>query len=870
MEPNIFRSLTARWALSITLAATSLALAAQQDQWPVRFEANGAKYQVFAPQPESITGERFTARMAVGVQRAQDEQPVFGAIWGDGVLALEPGARIGPLASFTVNDARFPSLSDEAELAAIREAITAELPRASGPISTEWLASTLKKEQQLGSSFANDAPEIIYTEKPSALVYIDGAPRYEQMKESLNDSDPVYATSGGIAIERVTNTPYMIMRPMGGDHYLYGSKLWFRSRAIEGPWRQVDNVPADLRAIGEKAESTAEVTASDDQRKVPEIVVRTTPAELLDLDGPPQFEPVQNTSLLYATNTNRNFFLDIGTQQYYLLASGRWFATRDAKSGPWNYVPSDKLPAAFASIPEGSKKDAVLAHISGTDAALDASRDANVPKTAQIDRSTASVTVTYQGSPEFARIAGTNVEYARNASTNVLRINGRYYVCDNAVWFEGDSPDGPWMVSTQVPAEVSSIPPSSPVYNVRYVYIYDSTPQYVYGGYTPGYLGSYGFGGSLFYGTGYNYGGGWGNYYNPWPTTWGFGMGYDPWNGWGFGGNWGWGWNYGGYGGFGHHAWGHGWWGSAYNNPHYFDPHHGGYYGHHNNGYGGYGQHAYNAQSSHASRPVGVYAGRNGAGIRPAPIARPLSGSNMKPAGADGTIGRPMTKPGTRPAFTDARGNTFGASVDGTKPTTASIWGRTPAQGRPAVAPSTTTVGTDRPVQRPITDARGNTYRPNTGDAVRNDNGSWGRVAPPAPARTEYNTTRPNSARPDVQSRPSGNQRPAYQQDPQRQAPQRNYSAPSAPRYNNGTQRGNSNGGYRPQQAPPSRTYSAPSAPRNNGGSRGGGYSGGGNRGGGGGSMHSGGGGGGSRGGGSIGGGSRGGGGGGSRGGGRR
>ena len=172
------------------------------------------------------------------------------------------------------------------------------------------------------------------------------------------------------------------------------------------------------------------------------------------------------------------------------------------------------MPPAFASIPEGSKKDAVLAHISGTDAALDASREASVPQTARIDRGTASVSVTYEGAPEFERISGTNVEFARNASTNVLRINGRHHVCDNAAWCEGDTPDGPWMVSTQVPEEVSSIPPNSPVYNVRYVYIYDSTPQYVYGGYTPGYLGSYGYGGSLFYGTGHYYGG-WGRWWRP-------------------------------------------------------------------------------------------------------------------------------------------------------------------------------------------------------------------------------------------------------------------------------------------------------------------------------------------------------------------
>lgn len=158
--------------MRLFLALGAISATAQEDLWPVRFETDGVYYQVFAPRPESITGERFTARMAVGVQRAQDDQPVFGAVWGDGVLALEDGARIGTLASFIVTDARFPSLGDKGELLAIRESISNELPGASGPINTDWLAAELKEEQQAGSGFSNEAPEIIYTEKPSALVFI--------------------------------------------------------------------------------------------------------------------------------------------------------------------------------------------------------------------------------------------------------------------------------------------------------------------------------------------------------------------------------------------------------------------------------------------------------------------------------------------------------------------------------------------------------------------------------------------------------------------------------------------------------------------------------------------------------------------------
>jgi hypothetical protein len=46
-------------------------------------------------------------------------------------------------------------------------------------------------------------------------------------------------------------------------------------------------------------------------------------------------------------------------------------------------------------------------------------------------------------------------------------------------------------VATSRPDDVESIPASNPHYNVKYVHVYDSTPDVVYVGYTPGYYGSY-------------------------------------------------------------------------------------------------------------------------------------------------------------------------------------------------------------------------------------------------------------------------------------------------------------------------------------------------------------------------------------------
>ena len=117
--------------------------------------------------------------------------------------------------------------------------------------------------------------------------------------------------------------------------------------------------------------------------------------------------------------------------------------------------------------------------------------------------------VEYDGEPEFEPVEGTDdLNYARNTGATVLETDRVYYLLEDGVWYVSSSPHGPWAVSDHRPGELETIEPSSPVYNTKYVHVYDSTPEVVYVGYTPGYIGSYVYGPTLVYGTGY--------YYHPW------------------------------------------------------------------------------------------------------------------------------------------------------------------------------------------------------------------------------------------------------------------------------------------------------------------------------------------------------------------
>jgi hypothetical protein len=142
------------------------------------------------------------------------------------------------------------------------------------------------------------------------------------------------------------------------------------------------------------------------------------------------------------------------------------------------------------------------------------------------------------------------------------------------VWFVAAAATGPWSVADSVPeAEIAQIPPSAPVYNLTHVHVYDSTPEVVYVGYTPGYMWSFPYYGVPVYGTGWYYPPYRGGIYYPRPPTWGLHVGYNPWTGWSYGVSWSNGFMSfgvsfgGGWGGYGPGRCCGGWYGGGYRGP---------------------------------------------------------------------------------------------------------------------------------------------------------------------------------------------------------------------------------------------------------------------------------------------------------------
>ena len=181
----------------------------------------------------------------------------------------------------------------------------------------------------------------------------------------------------------------------------------------------------------------------------------------------------------------------------------------------------------------------MLASVAGTIPAQEALIANSVPQTATVQREQATLDVKYDGGAKFVSIAGTTLSYAQNTPIPVIKVTPTsYYALHNAVWFVGNDPYGPWTVATSVPTVIYAIPATSPVHYVTYVRIYGVTPDVVYVGYTPGYMGTvvapYG---TVVYGTGYAYAPWVGAVWYAPPMTYGFGatVAYSTWGGWNVG-----------------------------------------------------------------------------------------------------------------------------------------------------------------------------------------------------------------------------------------------------------------------------------------------------------------------------------------------
>ncbi len=512
------------------------------DKWPKTAEVDGAKWTIYQPQLESWDGYHLQAQAAVSVLEPGAKDPIFGVLKATAVTEVDRLSRIVHFYNLKIESVNFPSVPDKA--AQFQNTLQTMLSQATLAPSLDRMQAALavtQAEQKARSvPVQNQPPTFIFSQSPAVLVDIDG--------------EPVWRSVEGSDLVRVLNTRALILGNKSGKVYLHLFDGFMEASTLSGPWTVAMAGPAGGEKIAkELAEKNVvdlmegppdEKTKKEPSLKdgAPKVIVVTAPTELIVTHGPPDWEQINGANLLYIKNTTGSIFKDLNNQYTYVLATGRWFRSQDM-DGPWEHVDGRNLPSDFAAIPDTSPKENVKASVPGTPQAQEAVIANEIPQTARVDREKTQFTPQVSGSPELKPIPDTSMNYVFNSPAPIIMVSSdQWYAVHNGVWFTSSSLNGHWVVATSVPAVIYSIPPSSPVYYVTYVKIYDVTPSYVVVGYTPGYMGTVvDSAGVVVYGTGYAYVPYIGPtvWYSP-PITYGYAANptWTPWTGWIIGFGW--------------------------------------------------------------------------------------------------------------------------------------------------------------------------------------------------------------------------------------------------------------------------------------------------------------------------------------------
>jgi hypothetical protein len=194
------------------------------------------------------------------------------------------------------------------------------------------------------------APAIYYSTTPAEIVVFRGLPSFSP----ISGTQLTYATNTDSDVFRYT--------PTNAYYYLTAGR-WFTATRPLGPWTfATDNLPPDFSKIpsgspaGRVLTSVPGTPQAEDAVMLAQIPVTATvdPAKAaanvkVAYSGPPQFAPIQGTSLSYATNTP-NKVIKVG-DLYYLCFQGVWFMSTTPQ-GPWQTAPS--VPPAIYTIPPNS------------------------------------------------------------------------------------------------------------------------------------------------------------------------------------------------------------------------------------------------------------------------------------------------------------------------------------------------------------------------------------------------------------------------------------------------------------------------------------------------------------------------------------
>src|SRR5688572_6934814 len=216
------RLVLASWFVLLTPGLIAVPTPMDEDApWPRTRLTNGHTVTLHLPQVERWTSNSFTARAAVEVKPAKAKTELLGVVWFEAQGSVDRSNRLVTLDRLEITKGNFPTATDNGSNAL--SIVRSVLPGGARTVSLDYLVTALGFVQAAArqgvSGLKHKPPQIIWATNRSVLVLIDG--------------EPVLRRIAGTALDRVINTPALLIHDKGSARfYLSGAGRWFAAARI--------------------------------------------------------------------------------------------------------------------------------------------------------------------------------------------------------------------------------------------------------------------------------------------------------------------------------------------------------------------------------------------------------------------------------------------------------------------------------------------------------------------------------------------------------------------------------------------------------------------------------------------------------------
>ncbi len=146
----------------------------------------------------------------------------------------------------------------------------------------------------------------------------------------------------------------------------------------------------------------------------PKIIVMTSPAILITIDGEPQRRKIKDTEFERVFNTTFPIVYDPDDEEYYFYGTSVWFKTEDLIAGEWEYIksPPDEIEELF--------KDKSATPQPAPPADPEAASPEDLKKAKIVVSTVPAELIVCLGEPNLAPIAGDQLLYVTNTGSDVF------------------------------------------------------------------------------------------------------------------------------------------------------------------------------------------------------------------------------------------------------------------------------------------------------------------------------------------------------------------------------------------------------------------------------------------------------------------